>query len=242
MSAYLAFSARAEGWATRKLEKRLAAEKEDPARVDERKGIASFERPAGPLVWFHAASVGESLALLEVLRLITEDWPHLKILVTTGTRSSALLMAKRLPTGALHQYVPVDALPFVRRFLDHWRPDLAIWTESEFWPAILHETHKRKVPILSINARLSQLSHDRWRWIPSFMGSILRRFSLILAQDDDTARFLKRLGARSSKVVTTGTLKEGAQPLAYDNAERMRFAEIWHAHMLASGAAIRTFC
>lgn len=226
MSAYLAFSARAEGLATRKLEKRLSAGKEDPDRIDERKGVAGLARPAGPLIWFHAASVGESLALLEVLRLIAEDWGHINILVTTGTRTSAELMAKRLPAGAQHQFVPVDALPYVRRFLDHWQPDLAIWTESEFWPATLHETHKRKVPIVSINTRLSKVSHDRWRWIPSFMGSILRRFSLILAQDDATARYLKRLGARSDKVITTGTLKEGAQPLTYDEGERARFADV----------------
>lgn len=235
LAAYLAFSARAEGWACRKLEARLAQGKEDPDRINERKGIASVARPDGPLVWLHAASVGESLALLEIIREIEEDWPEVNLLMTTGTRTSAELMAKRLPARVIHQFVPVDALAFVRAFLDHWSPDLAIWTESEFWPAILHETEKRKVPIVSINARLSKKSHDRWRWIPGFMSSMLRRFSLILAQDDDTKTHLARLGAQKGQVITTGTLKEGAQPLEYDEDERARFAtvlagrEVWLA-------------
>lgn len=226
LAAYLAFSARAEGWAERKLETRLADGKEDPERLDERKGIASIARPQGPLLWFHAASVGESLALLEVIRVISEAHPGLNLLVTTGTRTSAELMANRLPKNALHQFVPVDARSYVCNFLDHWQPDLAIWTESEFWPRILHETHKRGTPLVSINARISKRSHDRWRWFPGFMRSLLRRFSLILAQDDETRRYLNRLGAAAGTVITTGTLKESARPLVYDEAERARFAEV----------------
>jgi len=204
----------------------LAKGKEDPKRLDERKGIASRERPHGPLVWFHAASVGESLALLEVVREISEDWPEINLLMTTGTRTSAELMAKRLPKRVIHQLVPVDALAFVRTFLNHWSPNLAIWTESEFWPSILHETHARGIPIVSINARLSKRSHDRWRWFPGFMRSMLRRFSLILAQDDATKSYLSQLGAKRGQVITTGTLKEGAQPLEYDEDERARFSSV----------------
>ncbi len=112
---------------------RRALGKEDRARFAERLGVASVPRPAGRLVWLHAASLGESLSLLPVVERLRSDFA-VNVLMTTGTVSSAEVMRRRLPDGAIHQYVPVDRMPWVRRFLAHWRPDLALWTESEFWP------------------------------------------------------------------------------------------------------------
>jgi len=111
---------------------RRARGKEDTARFDERLGIAGRQRPDRPLVWAHAASVGESLSLLPLIERLVSAWPGLNVLVTTGTVTSARLIAGRLPANSFHQYIPVDRVPYVRRFLDHWRPDLALWTESEF--------------------------------------------------------------------------------------------------------------
>ena len=225
LNAYLAFSRRFPGLYERILRRRLAAGKEDAARIDERRGIAGRARPKGPLIWFHAASVGESLALLELTRRLSEDDPELHILVTTGTVASAQLMASRLPDHAIHQFVPLDATAWVARFLDHWRPDLAVWTESELWPALVVETDMRDIPMLLVNARMSRRSHDRWRW--GFQGAVadlLGRFRAAHVQDAVTAGYLIRLGLPHERMEVTGTLKEGAAALPYEETERAEFA------------------
>ena len=134
---YLAGSRRAAGVMRRVLDRRRAEGKEDAGRLGERMGEASLPRPEGQLVWFHAASVGEAASLLEMLRRLVQARPSVRCLVTTGTVTSAQFLADRLPENCLHQFVPMDVLPWVKRFLDHWRPDLAVWTESELWPATL---------------------------------------------------------------------------------------------------------
>ena len=217
--AYLAWSARAVPYAERTLRRRLGAGKEDPDRQDERRGKASLPRPEGRLVWIHAASVGESLSILELIRLFLDEHGDASILVTTGTITSATLMAERLPKRAFHQYVPLDAAPYVRTFLDHWRPDLAVWTESELWPTLMHETHARGIPMGLINARMSEDSFRKWRLLPGAAASLLQRFDRVQAQDETTAAFLRRLGMPSSKLEVTGTLKEQAAPLPFDQAE-----------------------
>jgi len=211
---YLAWSGRGgQRFAERKLKERAAQGKEDPARLDERRGIATRPRPDGPLIWFHAASVGESIALLELVRQLIDDRPDMTILVTTGTVTSAAVMADRLPEGALHQYAPLDARVFVMRFLDHWRPDVAVWTESELWPALICETEARGIPMLLLNARMSKASHDRWRFLRGMAKSLLARFRLALVQDDLTAIYLRRLGMEPDRMEVMGTLNEGAAAL-----------------------------
>jgi 3-deoxy-D-manno-octulosonic-acid transferase len=220
LAAYLAWSGRgATGFAERKLQDRLAAGKENGERLDERRGIARRPRPDGPLIWFHAASVGESLALLELIRKLLEERPDLHVLVTTGTVTSAEVMGDRLPDRAIHQFVPLDARRFVARFLDHWQPDLAIWTESELWPTLITETHGRGIPMLLVNARMSKASHDRWRFLRGMVKSLLQRFDFALVQDDLTEIYLRRLGMSPDRMQVTGTLKEGAAALPANEAE-----------------------
>lgn len=211
---YLAWSARGgRRFAERKLRERVGLGKEDPARLDERRGIAARPRPEGPLIWFHAASVGESLALLELIRQLLDDRDDLTILVTTGTVTSAGVMADRLPARAFHQYLPLDARAFVQRFLDHWRPDLAVWTESELWPTLICETKARDIPMVLLNARMSKASHDRWRFLRGMAKSLLSRFDRALVQDGLTEIYLRRLGLPVDRMEVTGTLKEGAAAL-----------------------------
>lgn len=224
LSAYLAFSARATRFAERKLASRLEEGKEDADRLDERRGIAGSARPEGEMVWFHAASVGESLSLLELIRRMIEERPDLHVLVTTGTVTSAQVMEARLPQGAFHQFVPVDVLPWVRRFLDHWKPNLAVWTESELWPALITETRARGIPMVIINARMSKTSHDRWRFLRGMARSLLERFDEAHVQDDLTAAYLRRLGLPGDRLHVTGTLKEGAAALPADEEERQLLA------------------
>ncbi len=191
---------------------RVRRGKEDPARRGERSGIASRSRPAGRLIWFHAASVGESLSILPLIDAsLARGW---QVVVTTGTMTSAHLLAERMPSASIHQYVPLDYLPWVRRFMDHWKPDLVLWTESELWPNTLIEIAARKIPAVLINARLSDRTFKGWQCAPGFARQILAVFALVVAQsDDDKARFVA-LGA--AQVVGAGNLKLAAAPLPVD--------------------------
>lgn len=211
LALYRGISALAEPLLRRWLARRMARGKEDPARIGERFGHAGAPRPAGPLVWMHGASVGESLALLGLIGALRAARPDLAVLVTTGTVTSAALMKARLPKGALHQFVPVDAAGPVERFLDHWRPDLAIWTESELWPRLVSSTARRGVPMTIVNARMSAGSARTWRrFAPGMARALLSPFAAVAAAEAETAERLRCLGARN--VVVTGTLKGGAAP------------------------------
>ena len=216
LSAYLGATSLLESWAARKIEARAQAGKEDRQRLGERFGQAGLARPAGALVWFHAASVGESLSILELLNEITRQHPQLNILITTGTRSSAQLMSVRLPPGVLHQYVPVDTRAAVGGFLDHWRPDLAIWTESELWPRLVTTTASFGIPMLLVNGRISAGSARRWRFLPGMARRLMTSFDAILVQDNDIAQRFLAIGAEQAKLHVTGSLKEGTQPLPAD--------------------------
>ncbi len=202
------------------LRARAGRGKEDPARIGERHGRASRARPAGTLVWVHGASVGESIAALPLVSAILEKQDR-HVLVTTGTVTSARLMGERLPPRAFHQYAPLDSAASVRRFLGHWRPDLALFVESEFWPNLILETHARGVPMALINARISERSFRGWKRASALAKRLLSSFDECLAQDDATGARLKALGAKS--VAVSGSLKADAAPLPVDEAALDQF-------------------
>lgn len=205
------------------LRRRLARGKEDSARLNERMGQASSARPDGLVVWLHAASVGESLSLLALIDDLRARRPDVALLLTTGTVTSAKLMASRLPAGVIHHYVPVDHPAWVRRFLDHWRPDAVIWSESEFWPNILSEISRRAIPAVLVNARMSVASYRRWKMVRGFAREVLAAFSICLAQTPREARQLADLGARAVDVV--GNLKYAAPLLPDQPAARAALAQ-----------------
>ncbi|MDA8232480.1 MAG: 3-deoxy-D-manno-octulosonic acid transferase [Magnetospirillum sp.] len=205
------------------LGRRMARGKEDAERFRERLGLARDPRPPGALVWLHGASVGESLSLLPLMERLAAR-PGLSLLVTTGTVTSARLMAERLPAGAMHQYVPVDRPGYVARFLDHWRPDLALWAESDFWPNLLEGTRERAIPMVLLQGRVSARSFARWRRVPGFIRRMLSGFRLCLAQTEGDACRLRILGA--SDVRCLGNLKMAVPPLPCDEAERARLATV----------------
>ncbi len=202
---------------SRYLQKRLHKSKEHPTRFPERLGQASFTRPTGPLIWLHGASVGEAISLLPLIEAMHGDYKDCHILLTTGTVTSAALMEKRLPDSVIHQFIPVDRLPYVRRFLDHWRPDVAIWAESELWPNLICETRKRGVSMALINARMSDKSLKTWRRVPGFAKKLLGAFDLCLAQTDEDAQRYRDLGAQN--VQCPGNLKYASPDLPVDDAE-----------------------
>ena len=182
-------------------------------------------RPPGPLLWIHAASIGEAVSTLALIDRLAGERPALNMLVTTGTVTSAQLLATRLPTGhAWHQYVPVDRPLYVRRFLQHWKPDLALWIESELWPNLIVETRRRGIPLLLVNGRMSLRSYRRWSRVPALIRPLLQGFDLCLTQDAIQAERFARLGA--PRALTVGDLKSAAAPLPVDE---VGFAELQSA-------------
>ena len=193
--------------------------KEDPARLAERMGESNRPRPRGRLVWLHGASVGESLSLLPLIdRFIQRG---LEVLVTSGTVSSARVLSARLPAGAFHQYAPIDAPKFVERFLDHWRPDIAVFAESELWPNIVAAVRARGAPLVLANARISRKSAERWRAVPGAAKSVFGAVDLCLAQDSDNAARFLALGARCVRIA--GNLKFDVPPPPADSARLAAF-------------------
>jgi 3-deoxy-D-manno-octulosonic-acid transferase len=182
---------------------RLKRGKEHPARLGERYGESKIARPAGPMVWVHGASVGELLAAIPLIERIREK--EFGVLCTSGTVTSANLAEQRLPKGVIHQFVTVDTPRYVRRFLDHWRPDLALFVESDLWPNLIMTSARRGVPLILVNGRVSERSFERWRRVPGTIAALLRCFDLCLAQSAADAERIGDLGA--PHVTMTGNLK-----------------------------------
>ncbi len=207
------------------LRRRLQRGKELPGRLAERRGIDATPRPPGRLLWLHAASVGETASILPLLPVVAEQAADVTLLVTTGTVTSAELLAARLPElglqrRVLHRFAPLDVPAWVRRFLDHWRPDAAGFVESELWPNLLTACRARAVPLMLINARLSDRSMARWRRVPGLARHMLGGFARVQARSEIDAARLRELGCAA--VSTPGDLKLAAPPLPADGAELQR--------------------
>ncbi|MEM8793523.1 MAG: 3-deoxy-D-manno-octulosonic acid transferase [Pseudomonadota bacterium] len=207
LSAYLAASRVSDLLAWFLLRRRMWRAKEDPERIGERRGYAGLKRPDGPLIWLHGASIGETMSTLPLIEAFRKTVPGATCLVTSGTVTSAERMAELLPKHAIHQYVPVDTAASVRRFLDHWEPDLAIFVESEFWPRLMIETSARGVPMALINARVSEESVRKWAKAPKMIAHMLSLFQMIVTQDRETGERLNRMGADPGLVQVGGNLK-----------------------------------
>jgi 3-deoxy-D-manno-octulosonic-acid transferase len=197
------------------IKRRLRNGKEDPERVDERRGITDIERPAGPLVWVHGASVGEVLAAATLIERLRAS--NMRILLTSGTVTSAAIIAKRFPPDIIHQYIPYDSPRYVARFLDHWHPSLALFIESDLWPNLILSAARRRLPMALINARMSQRSFPRWQKLSKTISALLGSFEICLAQSDTDAERFSALGARS--VLVTGNLKFDVQAPPGDAAK-----------------------
>lgn len=203
LRAYRLLSAAATPLAPLLLAQRRKQGKEHRERFGERRGEAGTERPPGPLVWLHSASVGELTSVLPLIERIRAR--EVDVLVTSGTVTSGDIAEQRLPPGVIHQFVPLDVPRFVRRFLDYWQPNLALFVESDLWPNLVIETSRRDIPMVLVNGRLSENSFRRWNRLPSAIVDLLQRFELCLARTAADGSRLADLGA--SNVVTTGNLK-----------------------------------
>lgn len=193
------------------LKRRALRGKEIAQRLGEREGIASLPRPPGRLIWVHAASVGETMSALPLIHLLA---PQAHVLLTTGTVTSANLAAERLPAGAFHQFVPLDVPGWAKRFLEHWRPDAAVFLESEIWPNLLRGCDARGIKRYLINGRLSENSARQWRRAPETARILLGGFAAIHAQSANDAAQFRSIGA--GDVLEWGNLKFSAAPLPCD--------------------------
>ncbi|MEP2642027.1 3-deoxy-D-manno-octulosonic acid transferase [Roseobacter sp.] len=199
--------------------KKLRRQGVSALRAHEKMGHASQPRSgSGHLIWFHAASVGESLSVLALIAKMGEMLPRAHFLITSGTATSAQLVSKRLPPRTVHQFAPLDARGPLTRFLKHWRPDAAIFVESELWPRMLRMTHERGTPMALVNARLSAKSRATWVRYPALASFILGVFDLILTQNDEMAQAMVDMHAPVDRVARGTNLKSLSAPLPTDPA------------------------
>ena len=196
------------------VERRKQNGKEDVSRFNERIGKPKMPRPKGKLFWLHGASVGESVSMLPLINKILETYPDAHVMVTTGTVTSADVMQKRLPERAFHQFIPIDNPIFTTRFIKHWQPDVALWFESEFWPAVLSSIRRKNIPLILINGRISNKTFKRWQQFDFVCKELLSCFNLCLGQSEEDAYRLKVLGAKET--ICLGNLKYAGLPLPID--------------------------
>ena len=196
------------------VKKRKICGKEDIKRFNERVGKPKKARPTGKLFWLHGASVGESVSMLPLINKILETYEDAHVMVTTGTVTSADVMQKRLPERAFHQFIPIDNPIFTNRFVRHWHPDVVLWFESEFWPAVLSSISKRNIPLILINGRISNKTFKRWQQFDFICKELLECFTLCLGQSEEDAYRLRVLGAKDA--VCLGNLKYAGLPLPID--------------------------
>lgn len=220
LRAYLAFS-HVSGPLWRLVHRRrLKQGKETPERLGEKYGRYSLPRPDGTLIWFHALSVGESLALVPLIERALTDLPEAHVLLTTSTATSAVALSKAaLPKRCIHVLLPIDTPRATRSFLAHWRPDLAAFSELDFWPRLMVETHRRGVPMVLINSRLPEKSLASRKRLGPAMRDILALFERMLVQDADSYERFRKLGADKARMSVVGALKSAARPLPADEPE-----------------------
>lgn len=199
------------------LRRRARAGKEDATRLSERYGRTERKRPKGELIWMHGASVGETTMMLPLINRLLET-PGRSVLVTSGTVTSAELMAKKLPKRAFHQYAPFDAPQYVTRFLSHWQPDLAVWAESEIWPSLVLQTRAAGIPMALINGRMGAHSLKGWAKREAFAKQVFGSFDCILPADEKTAKGLSPFV--NTPLTSVGNLKYDAPTLTFDESER----------------------
>jgi 3-deoxy-D-manno-octulosonic-acid transferase len=196
------------------LKHRARKGKEDALRIAERYGKCVLPRPKGALIWFHAASMGESQSVMPIIRAWLKAHPQIHILLTTGTITSAKHVATRLPERALHQYIPLDVPWMVTRFMKHWQPDMVIFVDSEIWPNMFTQIGASDAYFALLNARISTRSVARWQKTPNFIAGLLANCDAIYAKSAEDASHFKALGAKDA--ISYGNLKFSSPPLQAD--------------------------
>ena len=184
---------------------RIFQSKEINNRIKERFSFPSVKRPQGKLIWINASSIGEYLATISLIKKIRKIRPKTKVLLTTNTKTSALLAQKITDKCVFHQFTPQDNPLVIKKFLNYWKPSLVLWMESEFWPIILDEIKKYGVKTILLNGRMSDKSFKNWSYFKFFFKEIISNFSLILTMSKFDQKNFKKLGAKNVNFI--GNLK-----------------------------------
>lgn len=213
-------------WTSAAMARRITRRTQDPKTLKERLGRPMLPRPKGPLIWFHLSSDAEAEAVLELIRRMRDERDELNFLLTTSRIVSIAWLYDRMPEGVVLQRAPADHPDFVEGFLDHWVPDVGVFTEAELRAALIASASERNVPLFFVDANLHGRQRSGWRLMPGLARDILRRFERILVADEDTTRWLRRMGAQTWKMEEIGMLEEGTVALSCDEAERDRIAAL----------------
>ena len=183
---------------------RIINGKEDPKRVLEKYSYYN-KKKSDVSIWFHGASVGEIMSILPLIKEFEKDKSIKKILLTSSTISSALIIKKKLLKKTIHLYYPFDIGFICNNFLNNWSPKIAIFVDSEIWPNMYQKIKLKKIPLILINARITSKSFNRWKIFPSFAEDVFKKITIALPQNQETKQYLKILGVKKIKLI--GNLK-----------------------------------
>jgi 3-deoxy-D-manno-octulosonic-acid transferase len=210
------------------LYRRLAKGKESALSVAQKLMLTPHTRPAhAPIIWGHAVGVGEALALAGLFAELAKHLDTHYFLLTSSAHTSAkALSSGQLPARCIHQFAPIDTPSTVAAFLKHWRPQLAIWCEMDLWPCLMSHTYQLSIPMVLVNARLSEQSYQKKRAARFFYADLLKQFQLIYTQNDLSAQLLVQLGANARQTQVCGSIKALAQPLQCDKDTLGRLQEL----------------
>ena len=211
---------RAEARARQRLQRRLSAGKENPARAEERLGVPSAPRPEGPLIWLHSQTEADALEHLSLVGRLRMERDDLNFLVTTAQYDPESPLSGHMPNTCLHQYLPYEEGGGITRFLTHWHPDACIWLDPDLRPPIIEAAATTGLPLFWAEARMSDDKSHKLRWIPGAPRRVLGHFQHVLAVDGRSARNLKRLGVPEDRIAVLGSLHEAAPPLECEESER----------------------
>ena len=178
---------------------RIFLGKEDQYRFKEKFGFCSKNNNIKDTVWIHGASVGEILSIVPVIRKFEEDKKIRKILITSSTTSSSYIFSKFKFKKTIHQFYPYDLNFITKHFINHWKPKVAIFVDSEVWPNMFNNLHKKKIPLILLNARITNKSFKKWKYFPEFSKNIFNKITMALPQNTETKKYLKSLGAKNIK-------------------------------------------
>tara|TARA_Y100001960_G_C14675801_1_gene828427 strand:+ start:157 stop:1422 length:1266 start_codon:yes stop_codon:yes gene_type:complete len=214
---------------------RKLKKKEDPVRFKEKLSKINTNRDKGFLIWFHVASVGEAMSILPIIENCIEEEKIDKILLTSITLSSGKILEKRYKQNlkVIHQFLPLDISSLTNKFLEHWKPNLSVFIDSEIWPNLISQISKKKIPLILINARITTKSFKRWKLISNFAKEIFEKFDLCIASNKESENFLKILGAKNIKnygnLKFTKTKENSDSKLNISFLNKIKNRKIWCA-------------
>ena len=214
---------------------RKVRKKEDLVRFKEKLSKINKPRGNGFLIWLHVASVGEAMSVLPLIDDCIEEVKINKILLTSITLSSGKILEKKFKNNekVVHQFLPLDIPILINKFLNHWKPNLSIFIDSEIWPTLILQTNKKKIPLVLLNARITKKTFERWKLIKKFAQKIFGKFDLCIASNKESENFLRILGAKNIK--NYGNLKYSnsksstSQKLNLDFLNKIKNRKIWCA-------------